>query len=129
VREYFLPMDIDCILEIPICTRRQEDFWAWNFDCKGLFLVRSAYRMIVSIKLSTENYYEGNAVLLILKRKPRAGRCFGKRMFLPRFEYFFFKNMRERRMSSFIKVERSDNLQERLNHNRSILEPTHPPES
>jgi hypothetical protein len=41
-------MDASVILGIPLCARRQDDFWAWNFDRKGLFVVCSAYRMMVA---------------------------------------------------------------------------------
>jgi hypothetical protein len=61
VREVFLPVEADITLGIPLCTRRQSDFWAWNFERKGLFSVRSAYRMVISTKISRENYLEGNA--------------------------------------------------------------------
>ena len=60
IRSYFLPMDADIILSIPLCTRRQSDFWAWNFDRKGIFSVRSAYRMIINTKMNRENYFDGN---------------------------------------------------------------------
>jgi hypothetical protein len=60
IRACFLPMDPNAILNIPLCTRRQLDFWAWNYDSKGIFSVRSAYRMIINTKINRENYYEGN---------------------------------------------------------------------
>jgi hypothetical protein len=58
--EFFLPMDALAILRIPLCTRRQKDFWAWNCDNKGPFLVRSSYRMMINTKKNRENYYQGN---------------------------------------------------------------------
>jgi len=61
IREFFLPMDVSTILSIPLCTRRQPDFWSWHFDRKGLFTVKSAYRMMVTTKINRENYFEGNA--------------------------------------------------------------------
>jgi hypothetical protein len=60
VHACFLPMDAAIILGIPLCTRRQSDFWAWSLDRKGQFSVKSAYRMISSIKSNRENYYERN---------------------------------------------------------------------
>jgi hypothetical protein len=36
IREFFLLMDTSVIMDIPLCTRRHEDFWAWNFDRKGI---------------------------------------------------------------------------------------------
>ena len=32
LQAYFLPMDAEIISNIPLCTRRQEDFWAWHSD-------------------------------------------------------------------------------------------------
>jgi hypothetical protein len=55
IRETFLPMDASVILNIPICTRNQDEFWAWHFDRKGLFSVRSAYRMLINTKINREN--------------------------------------------------------------------------
>jgi len=43
-------MDIETIYQIPLTTRRQEDFWAWHYEKRGFFSVRSAYRMLVSNK-------------------------------------------------------------------------------
>jgi ribonuclease HI len=61
IRENFLPVDAKVILSIPLCTRRQPDYWAWNYEHKGIFSVRSAYRMMINLKISRENYFEGNA--------------------------------------------------------------------
>jgi hypothetical protein len=44
------PLDIEVIEAIPISTRVQTDFWAFHFESKGVFSVRSAYRMLVNIK-------------------------------------------------------------------------------
>jgi hypothetical protein len=60
IREFFLPSDVMAIMSIPLSTRRQADFIAWNFDSKGIFSVRSAYHMMVNLKISRENYFEGN---------------------------------------------------------------------
>jgi hypothetical protein len=60
IHETFLPMDASIILNITICTRLQSDSWAWHFDRKGMFFVRSAYRMLVNTKINRENYFEGN---------------------------------------------------------------------
>jgi hypothetical protein len=59
--EFFLPMDVSTIMGIPLCTRRQSDCWAWNFDTKGLFSVRSTYRMMETTKFNRANYFECNA--------------------------------------------------------------------
>jgi hypothetical protein len=58
--EFFLPMDAAAILSIPVCTRRQNDFWAWHYDHSGVFTVKSAYRMLMVTKMHRENYLEGN---------------------------------------------------------------------
>jgi hypothetical protein len=47
LEEFFTPLDAMTIANIPLCTRRQEDFWAWHFDKQGSFLVCSAYYMLV----------------------------------------------------------------------------------
>ena len=46
----FMPMDVQTIMGIPLCTRSIPDFWAWHYDRRGVFSVRSAYRMITAIK-------------------------------------------------------------------------------
>lgn len=56
VREVFIPIDVDAILGIPLCTRRIEDFWAWVKDKRGIYLVRSCYRMLMHTKRTRENY-------------------------------------------------------------------------
>jgi hypothetical protein len=50
VHACFLLMDAVIILCIPLCMRRQSDFWAWSFDRKGQFTIKLAYRMMSSIK-------------------------------------------------------------------------------
>jgi hypothetical protein len=47
LHEFFAPMDRETIVNIPLSTRRQSDFWAWHYDKNGIFTVRSAYRMLV----------------------------------------------------------------------------------
>jgi hypothetical protein len=54
-------VDAKLILSIPLCTRHKSGYWAWNYDQKGIFSVRSAYRMMINLKISRENYFEGNA--------------------------------------------------------------------
>ena len=53
-RSVFIPLDAKAILQIPLCTRQVDDFWAWAKERKGVFSVRSAYRMIQRTKLSRE---------------------------------------------------------------------------
>lgn len=56
--EHFIAPDIDVILNIPLSTRSQSDFWAWHYDRRGIFSVRSAYRMISGIKFQREDWLE-----------------------------------------------------------------------
>ena len=51
VRTVFIPIDAAAILQIPLCTRQTDDFWAWSEERKGTFTVRLAYRMIQQTKL------------------------------------------------------------------------------
>jgi hypothetical protein len=60
IREFFLPVDAAAILSIPVCTSRQNDFWAWHYDHSGIFTVKSAYGMLMVTKIHRENYLEGN---------------------------------------------------------------------
>jgi hypothetical protein len=54
--EFFLPMDVGVIRGIPLCTRRQHDFWSWHFEKKGLFTIRSTYWVLATIKKSREDW-------------------------------------------------------------------------
>jgi len=38
LEEFFTPLDAMMIANIRLCTRRQEDFWAWHFDKRGQLL-------------------------------------------------------------------------------------------
>ena len=57
---FFLPIDVVTIRNIPLSTRRQEDFWAWQMDRRGLFIVRSAYKMLVDTRDRREAWLEGS---------------------------------------------------------------------
>lgn len=52
-------IDAEAIMQIPLCTRHVEDFWAWSEDPKGRFSVRSVYKMIMKTKLGREAWLEG----------------------------------------------------------------------
>jgi len=54
VRATFVPIDAETIMQIPLCTRQIEDFWAWSEDRRGIFSVRTSYHMIHQKKLSRE---------------------------------------------------------------------------
>lgn len=58
IRDIFIPLDAEAIIKIPLCTRIVDDFWAWHEDTKGKFSVRSAYKMIVKMKLGREAWLE-----------------------------------------------------------------------
>ena len=47
VRETFMPMDVQVIMGIPLCTRSLPDFWAWHFDKHDIFSVKSAYSKLI----------------------------------------------------------------------------------
>jgi hypothetical protein len=56
--EFFLPMDVEYIRNIPLCHRVQSDFWAWNFKRNGIFTVRSCYRILATTKRVHEDWLE-----------------------------------------------------------------------
>jgi hypothetical protein len=59
LRQYLLPMDVEIILQIPLSSRRSLDIWAWLYDRKGFFFVRSACRMLVFPRERKEAWLEG----------------------------------------------------------------------
>lgn len=61
LQETFLSIDIPSILNIPLCTRNEPDFWEWNHENNGIFSVRSAYRMLVSTRQRREAWLENTA--------------------------------------------------------------------
>lgn len=58
LEEHLIAPDVDIVLNIPLSSRVQEDFWAWHYDKRGIFSVRSAYRMITAIKAQREDWVE-----------------------------------------------------------------------
>lgn len=72
IDQLFVAADTTAILSIPLCTRRVDDFWAWNFERNGTFMVRSAYRMLVDTKRWRENWLEGNAGTLDFEAEAKA---------------------------------------------------------
>lgn len=50
VRQTFTPTDAKTIMSIPICEQ-YDDFIACHFDSKGMFSVRSAYRVYVQLRI------------------------------------------------------------------------------
>ncbi|KAL0408350.1 UNVERIFIED_CONTAM: hypothetical protein Sradi_1769400 [Sesamum radiatum] len=49
IGEEFLPIDADCILSIPLPEDDRRDEIVWHYGKKGLFSVRSAYELAVSL--------------------------------------------------------------------------------
>ena len=54
VQALFNPRDVEEILKIPICSG-MEDCVAWFFDKKGMFSVKSAYRLGVNLREKKRN--------------------------------------------------------------------------
>ncbi|KAJ8451058.1 hypothetical protein Cgig2_026867 [Carnegiea gigantea] len=50
VKEYFLPLDAEMILAIPLCASWPNDKLIWHYCPDGSFSVRSAYHMIMKDK-------------------------------------------------------------------------------
>jgi hypothetical protein len=61
LKKVFLPMDVHAIMEIPLNHRRQEDFWSWHYERKGVFSVKSAYNMLINTRENTEAWLDGRA--------------------------------------------------------------------
>jgi len=61
LESFFTLADVESIINIPLSTRRQADFWAWHHEKKGVFSVRSAYRMLVINKHHATSYIENIA--------------------------------------------------------------------
>jgi hypothetical protein len=58
---HLLPANVEAILNIPLCTRRQDDVWAWHHERSGIFSVWSAYQMLVINKERATAYLESIA--------------------------------------------------------------------
>jgi hypothetical protein len=52
-------MDVDIIMNISLHHRRHDDLWAWHYECKGFFSMRSTYRMLIFIKEKMKAWLEG----------------------------------------------------------------------
>jgi hypothetical protein len=55
------PNGHEVIYSIPLCTQRQEDCWAWHYERKGIFSVRSAYWMLIHNREKREAWIENSA--------------------------------------------------------------------
>jgi hypothetical protein len=58
---FFVPVDREVINNIALSTKRQHDFWAWHNKRRGVFSVRSAYRMLVNTRGHATVWLEGRA--------------------------------------------------------------------
>lgn len=76
--EHFVSPDVDIIMNIPLSLRVQRDFWAWHYDRRGVFTVRSAYKMISAIKHQREDWLEHRTSHSNVKPKVRLGLSYGK---------------------------------------------------
>ena len=56
--QHFYAMDIAAILNILLSTRVQEDFCSWHYERKGVFTVRSAYRLLAATKQQRTDWLE-----------------------------------------------------------------------
>lgn len=73
MRQVFIPMDADAILAIPLCTWIVADFRSWSKEKKGVFSVRSAYRMMVQTKFSREAGWKRPQVPQVITDYKRIG--------------------------------------------------------
>jgi hypothetical protein len=53
VRRIFYPEDASCILDIKLPSQMTEDFIAWHYENKGIFSVKSAYKLAYNLKNGT----------------------------------------------------------------------------
>jgi hypothetical protein len=60
LQELFTLVDIDVILNIPLCHQSQPDFRAWHYDKTGVFIVRSADRMLIMRRALSDNATRSN---------------------------------------------------------------------
>jgi hypothetical protein len=72
LHEAFLPMDYEIIENIPLSTRRQTVFWAWHYDRKGVFSVRSAYKLLVQTRENQTAWLDGTASSSNIKEEEKS---------------------------------------------------------
>lgn len=61
LHEVFVSIDIPAILNIPLCTRNETDFWAWSHENNGIFSAKSAYIMLINTIHRREAWLENRA--------------------------------------------------------------------
>ena len=67
-----MPMDVEAMLAIPICTRNFDDYWAWHFERSGKFTVRSVYKMMVATRNGRGAWLEGAAGPSIVRNEEKS---------------------------------------------------------
>jgi hypothetical protein len=68
----FLPMDYNIVENITLSTWRQADFWAWHYDRKGMFTVKSAYKLLVQTRENRYAWLDGTASSSNIKEEERS---------------------------------------------------------
>ena len=58
--EHLYPMDKEAILNIPLSSRVRQDFWSWHYERRGVFTVRSAYKLLSATKQQRTDWLEHN---------------------------------------------------------------------
>jgi hypothetical protein len=57
----YVANELDEILQIPICLQHYANFWSWHYDRRRVFIICSAYKMLVSTEDHREARLEGRA--------------------------------------------------------------------
>ena len=60
LEEHFFGIDKEAILNIPISSRVQPDFWSWHYEHKGVFTICSVYRLLRMTKQQQTDWLESN---------------------------------------------------------------------
>jgi hypothetical protein len=82
-------MDKELILSIPLSTCVQDDSWTWHYDKKGVFIVQSAYRLLVATKNQWGIGLSIGLVGQIQRKKENRGQNYGMQLCLLKFEFLF----------------------------------------
>jgi len=81
-------MDNEAILQIPLSLSIQNDCWAWHYERSGLFTVQSAYRMMIELKKSREDYFEGQTSCSDVEKRQREWKQLWKMELPPKIKIF-----------------------------------------
>lgn len=71
LQNHLLPMDAEIVRQIPISYKQQKDFVAWQYETRGVFSVRSCYRLVVETKFRRENWLNGSSGSSDLEQQER----------------------------------------------------------